>query len=110
MTRGIHAFDHATAPFCYTWRRSCERQTDTESDAKARYTLPVSTGRVHGPCPRPWPPPVNTGVQNDARVDGPRPCSRAVDIGVILEVAVDTARKHGPWTWVVCIPSLTSFL
>jgi len=75
-------------------------KTDTESDAKARYTT------THYPCPRA----VNTGVQNDARVHGPRPCLRAVDMGVILEVAVDTARKHGPWTRVVCIPSLTCFL
>jgi len=34
-------------------------------DTGARYTLPVFTGRVHGPC---GPAPVNTGVQNDTRV------------------------------------------
>jgi len=51
---------------------------------KARYTLAVFTGRVHGPCPRavdagaqsdarvhrPWKRPMDTGVKNDTRVQG----------------------------------------
>ena len=75
---------------------------------KARYTLPVSTVCVYGPCPRP----VNTGIQNDARIHGP--CwspvypTRPVNTGDILDTltpgftSVDTARKHKPWTRVVC--------
>ena len=58
-------------------------------DTGARYTLPVSTGRVHG-------------LQNDARVHGPcrrghgrhcgHPYLRVVDTGVIF--VVSTSREH----------------
>jgi len=47
--------------------------SDSRRTTKARYTLSVSTGRVHGPC------------------------SRLVNRGVILDACI-----HRPWTRVVC--------
>ena len=44
---------------------------DRPRQCKARHTLPVFTGRAHGPSTRP----VNTGVKNETQVH--RPCTRA---------------------------------
>jgi len=58
---------------------------------KARYTQPVSTGRVYG---------VNTGLQNDARVHGPRTRMSKNDRGhgCHFLTPVFTGRVYGPCT------------
>jgi len=69
-----------------TARRSYPSQCsegNRASSVKARYTLPVSTGPVHGPYPRP----VNTVSKMTPVFTGR---GRGRD------------REHGPWTRVVC--------
>jgi len=62
--------DRRNTALVNTARRSYPSQCsegNRASSVKARYTLPVSTGPVHGPYPQAR----EYGVQNDARVHGP---------------------------------------
>jgi len=67
-------------------------------DLSSVHTIPVSTGRVHGPCWIHWWPtrPVNTGVSVFTK-------SRAVSTGVQNDARVHGHVRHcaHPWTWPV---------